>query len=97
MPGKPLTNDDILRLLESDRKPSEPRPLPSNFPVEVLIQPECCNMCKRQNGPEVKVMYTVNGEPLCFPHAVYVLSWLLLDNGVDVEVAGKVPDMPGQL
>lgn len=93
-----LSMDAISALLEGERKPSDPRPL--SGPLEVLIQSEYCVMCARNNhsvSKSVTAMYTVNGDPLCAAHAMYKLSLICVDNGYKVEVAGKVPQLPGTL
>lgn len=92
-----LSMDAITALLEGDRKTSDPRPLPTNSPLEVLIQSDYCAMCLRENGPKVSTMYTVNKTPLCAAHAMYRLSLICVDNGYKVEVAGKVAQLPGTL
>lgn len=61
-------------------------------PLGVLIQSDYCVMCARQNGPKVKVMYSVNGDPLCSPHAMYVLSKICMDNGYEVTISEDVSD-----
>lgn len=97
MAGKSLSLEDITKLLEGGRKATDARPIPDNFPVQVLIQSDWCQMCLRQNGPQVNSMYTVNGETLCTPHAMYVLSFICVNNGYKMDVASKIPDKPGQL
>lgn len=104
MAGKALSVDQITLLLESGSSASDKareRNLKVNRegPVDVLTQPKPCVMCIRQNGPEVKAMYTVNDDPLCSPHAMYILSAICVDNGYDVSIAGKVEEveLPGQL
>lgn len=77
----------------------EPKPKPVSTrqpvqrhegPLDVLIQSGYCVMCARhESRPKVKTMYSVNGDALCAPHAMYTLSKICLDNGYKVKVECK--------
>jgi len=56
-------------------------------PLGVLTRPGYCTWCP---GNIAKAMYTVNGIPLCTPHAMYQLSVICVENDYNVQVAGRV-------
>ena len=59
-------------------------------PLGVLRLPGTCAFCPGEL--RVKAMYSVNGVPLCTPHAMYQLSKICVDNGYHVQVAGRIND-----
>ena len=96
-----LDLDAITQLLEQEKKPQRAaapkkvsnEPDPHEGPLGVLLQSENCKMCARGDNYRTKyirAMYTVNGTPLCQPHAMYVLSCICVENGYEAQIEGIV-------
>jgi hypothetical protein len=98
-----LDLDTITKLLKEQEKPQPPKkvsnePKPHEGPLGVLLQSDNCKMCARGDNfrtKNIRAMYTVDGTPLCTPHAMYVLSCICVENGYEVQIEGKVENVNG--
>jgi hypothetical protein len=80
----PLDEKTIARLTAIKNRTTQTN---HKGPLGVLRLPGYCTFCP---GNMSKAMYTVNGVPLCTPHAMYQLSKICVDNDYHVQVAGRV-------
>jgi hypothetical protein len=93
-------------LNEPEVKPKKPKKQPKpkkadapehTGPLGVLSQSRICSYCRSINPDTTRrAMYSVNGEPMCAPHAMYVLSCICVDNNYPVTIITTGIDLARQ-